>query len=266
MDLAANAPVQLSNTHALERGFDWHGVCIEPLSKLVAQLAASRSCVVVQALVSQQDGAELTFREKSGSIPTFSRGVSMQLHTVSKVITAGMQKERGAIDRHVHARSLASILRNISAPSTIDYLSLDYLSLEVLHEDFAWSEFSFLAMTIERVSERLAATLRRHGYSRVELVQYSTLRRDGAKEDELWINKGFPGGVDAASARARAATMAWRRATGGRINWRGIPAVHDLALARSPASPTRAADALDARCWNSSARGVGHWYPWEEEC
>ena len=55
VDLAANQPVCLSNTRALERDYGWRGLCIEPNSELLLPLVKQRNCTVVGAVVSSQE-------------------------------------------------------------------------------------------------------------------------------------------------------------------------------------------------------------------
>jgi hypothetical protein len=54
IDLAANDAVQLSNTYALERYYQWQGVCIEPNPMYWYNLTAFRTCVIIGAVVGDQ--------------------------------------------------------------------------------------------------------------------------------------------------------------------------------------------------------------------
>ena len=55
VDLAANQPVCLSNTRALERDYGWRGLCIEANPALLLPLATHRNCTVVGAVVYSQE-------------------------------------------------------------------------------------------------------------------------------------------------------------------------------------------------------------------
>ena len=124
VDLAANDPVVLSNSRALERDYGWRGVCIEPQEALTKLLSAGRQCTVVKAVVSREEAGEVTFREKAGAMPTWTRGVRLQKHTLSNVVSNGSKAERGSVDRRVRTQSLAALLSACDAPRTIEYLSL----------------------------------------------------------------------------------------------------------------------------------------------
>ena len=63
VDLAANDPVHLSNTRALERDFSWQGLCIDGSIGLLTALARHRRCTVVGAVVGGNSSGIVTFRE-----------------------------------------------------------------------------------------------------------------------------------------------------------------------------------------------------------
>ena len=52
VDLAANEPVYISNTRALERDFGWTGLCIDGNQNYVDKLVVQRTCSVFKAVVS----------------------------------------------------------------------------------------------------------------------------------------------------------------------------------------------------------------------
>ena len=47
IDLAANDPIKISNTRALERDFDRRGVCVEPNFKYHRAISDQRRCTLV---------------------------------------------------------------------------------------------------------------------------------------------------------------------------------------------------------------------------
>lgn len=73
VDCAANDPVALSNTRALERDFGWSGVCIEGNEKLIARLRKVRRCTVVAGVISGRQGERVNFTTpKGGGAWTYS--------------------------------------------------------------------------------------------------------------------------------------------------------------------------------------------------
>ena len=61
IDLAANHPVQFSNSFTLEKHYGWRGLCIEPNPSYWYDLAF-RKCQVVGSLVGKNDDEEVSVR------------------------------------------------------------------------------------------------------------------------------------------------------------------------------------------------------------
>ena len=196
VDCAANEPLFLSNTRALERDYGWRGVCIEGNAVLVRKLEQHRSCRVVHTLVGDMDGAEVVFSVRPDGVQSGFSRVLVNATEESIQLEAERLRNRSAeplkLERHKTLR-LATILDRAHAPATIDYLSLDVEG----HEEAVLGRFpfgkegwTFRAMTVERPSDTLRATLRTHGMHYV--------RNHGAHGDEFWVH---------ASMRARAAAL-----------------------------------------------------------
>ena len=119
IDLAANEPVQISNTRALERDYGWKGLCIEPNSRYWQALSQTRSCSLVTNPVSNVEEPMLMTERGtfSSSYPSTSRsgGHPRAEHTALR--RAGLMK--------VQTRRLDKLLTEHRTPATIDYLSLD---------------------------------------------------------------------------------------------------------------------------------------------
>ena len=60
IDLAANWPVLLSNSLALERDYGWEGMCIEPQPEMLLELA-HRKCDVIAAVVTEKTNDTVNF-------------------------------------------------------------------------------------------------------------------------------------------------------------------------------------------------------------
>ena len=114
VDLAAAAPLVLSNSRALERDFRWRGLCIEGNADLAAALSKQRSCTVIKSLISSSAG-NVTFAKQDSGRQGFSRIVATS-RTGSKGQTQA-------------ASPLEAVLRANSAPAVMDYLSLDVRQL-----------------------------------------------------------------------------------------------------------------------------------------
>ena len=187
VDLAANQPVRLSNTRALERDLGWRGVCIEGNQKLVPFLQAKRRCAIVQALVGKA-GFNVSLAGGRGSAGTVA----------AKTCAPGRE---GCLP----TRPLHDILDEHQAPRTIEYLSLDVEGQEdnVLNS-FRFDRYVFLALTVERPKHYATTALRSHGY------RYAF--NHGHFGDQLWLHESVPGGFDAAFARANASHERWNRA------------------------------------------------------
>lgn len=194
VDLAANVPVHHSNTRALERDFGWRGLCIEPNPRLMLKLAEHRSCTVVNALASQT-GLTVQWRE------------SLHRHWGSSIVSGGAEamtnSDPGSITMQRQTVSLEDLLDANGAPNQISYLSLDVEGAEeqVLGAGFNFTKYTFLTMTVERPSPVLKERLRDAGYTYI--------LEHGRHGDEMWVHRGFPGGVFRANKIAKACLQRW---------------------------------------------------------
>ena len=189
VDLAANEPVQLSNTRALERDHGWRGVCVEPNPQLWPALRRVRSCNLATVAVGREESV-LSF-ELNGA---FSKVRTRNVSAANTVATRQMRMDQLLIDHRT--------------PSTIDYLSLDVEG----HEMAALSTFPFgrtriRVLTVERPSEELRALLRGHGYQHV--------CDHGMYGDEMWAHGSGAGVPGLPRCKRREPMAAARRA--GRV-------------------------------------------------
>ena len=186
VDLAANHAFELSNTRALERDGNWDGICIDANPQLIDELRSNRRCTVIEAIVSSTTGATLEF-----AVDGNDQG--------GRVVEKG-----GTHDFNVTQTTLRleDALRKADAPRVIDYLSLDVEGHEesVLH-NFNWRKWTFLAITIEHPSSLIKRWLLKKGYHFV--------MQNCWYDDQLWLHSSFPGGLEAARARAVASVRIW---------------------------------------------------------
>lgn len=243
VDLAANEPFMNSNTRALERDLAWRGICVDAAAGLLEQLRRLRSCTVVDAIVSNATGDEVSFREfvTDGTDPEFSwvnglSGIiaSGRMASDAKNLNNAADKTcwgRGgrllsrkrhclpdvALDprrygkrwRKAHGVNLTQRMRTTTSLADLLHMNgsprvIDYLSLDVEgSEDRILSTFPFDSFTF------LVLTVEQpHRRTSARLVAhgYTQLARLGAWDasgDQLWVHRRIPGGVAAAKARLR---------------------------------------------------------------
>lgn len=201
VDLAANDPVDLSNTYSLEHDYGWHGVCIDGNVELLPALARHRACHVVGAVVSTPTKV-VSFRRFHGRytgrgfVPHDSHIRSVKGHGLSGIVSFSADAPHRLKANHtfpedsaaapvdeVHTTvGLDTILRRIDAPRVVDYLSLDVegAEMQVLGNFPFDAPFSFRVLTIEEPKAPLKAVLRQHGFTPVLYLG----------TDELWIHEG----------------------------------------------------------------------------
>jgi hypothetical protein len=185
VDLAANRPVTISNTRALERDFGWQGICIDGSSALARSLAAGRNCTVVQALISSSKGLA-AFNEHFGGVAAVHRASGPQCKNCQGVTT------------------LDAVLDEFSAPRIIDYMSIDLEGEEekaLSHFPFGDNRYTVYVMTVERPSKRLT--------SKLQAVGLRHVLDQGWFGDQLWINERIPGGITSAASRATTNHAKW---------------------------------------------------------
>lgn len=173
VDLAANDAVWASNTFGLEQNFGWSGICIEG-NPLYWHRLAFRNCHVVGGLAGGRDGEEvnvtLSTRKEAGPYGGLV-GKDFDNHKVGR---------KDDMERR-YTVSLRTILQKFNAPKMIDYLSLDVEGAETfIMRDFAWDEYTFRCLTIERPGDELRNILEKAGYKHA---------LDIARGDTLWMHK-----------------------------------------------------------------------------
>ena len=204
VDLAANDAIRISNTYgtlplnregfllsvvllifhptALERYFNWTGLCVEANSMYWSSLSY-RKCTLIGAVVGRTRMEEVVFKFSSRKGP--QSGIvgteydnQLQDHPInSSFIRPNKEYQRRS------TVTLTEILDIFQSPKVIDYLSLDLEGAEYYAlEDFAFDRYLFCALTIERPTQSLKVLLQQHGY-----VMLRDLRQWG---ETLWIHQG----------------------------------------------------------------------------
>ena len=176
IDLAANDAVMLSNTLALERFYDWNGLCIEP-NPVYWHNLTFRDCQVVGAVVGQTRMEAVYFRFEAGD----HGGIA------GEGFNNGKRWQRSS--QLKYTVTLLEILERVNAPLQIDYLSLDVEGAEAfIMMNFPLDRYKIKVITAERLKGPIRAYLKQHGY---EFIQ--KLTRWG---DSLWVHESIKNSLD----------------------------------------------------------------------
>lgn len=124
VDVGAYDGVTWSNSLALEKYFEWKGICIEPLQEVYTKLIETRNSICINSAISDFDGEE-QFVKISGYAEMLSGVTSSMNKSHLDRIESEISKFGG--DKkilNVKVESLKNIL-NRESISKIDYLSID---------------------------------------------------------------------------------------------------------------------------------------------
>jgi FkbM family methyltransferase len=165
VEFGATNGVTNSNTYLLETKFNWRGLLAEPNPFWHAQLAASRRAAIEHRCVSSSSGQHVRFLTTNASDP--------ELSGIAEFADADCHARTRADDNQsiqVETVSLADLLRQHNAPSSIDYLSIDTEGSEYeILSNFDFSHRSKL-ISVEQNSKtepKIEALLTSKGYVRV---------------------------------------------------------------------------------------------------
>jgi hypothetical protein len=180
IDLAANDAVDISNTFALERKFNWTGLCIEP-NPIYWSGLAHRDCQVVGAIVGEIRMEEVQFQFTGDG------------HLGG--IVGDEYDNKNAKDAEVkYVVPLDEVLRRFRAPNMMDYLSLDVEGAEsLIMKHFPFHEYSFDVMTVERPNDELKGIFARHGYELVGTISFF--------DETLWVRTAAKNSLNMASIK-----------------------------------------------------------------
>ena len=186
VDLAANDAIRISNTYALERQYNWTGICIEPNPVYWSSLSYRNNCHVVGAVIGERRMQEVVFKfntakaPQSGIVgPNFDNN-----HNNNK-----NNNPNGKEEKRRSTVTLVEILQRFDAPNVIDYLSLDIEGAEYfVLNTFAFDTYRFNILTVERPSVQLKQLLQQNGYQ-----QLKELRKWG---ETLWIHQDMENWID----------------------------------------------------------------------
>ena len=164
VEFGATNGLNLSNTHLLEKEFDWRGILAEPAKSYQAELRANRPRAIIEELCVWKDSNDiLVFNETSNrDLSTIDRFSDLDEHRDSR--KSGQKYEVGTI-------SLQDLLLKHGAPKFIDYLSIDTEGSEFeILSAFDFTSYTFGVITCEHnytpARERIFELLTSHGYIR----------------------------------------------------------------------------------------------------
>ncbi|MDG1736982.1 MAG: FkbM family methyltransferase [Paracoccaceae bacterium] len=164
VEFGATDGVGLSNSHLLEKGFDWNGILAEPETKWHSDLLTNRTCHIETNCVWSKTGGKLDFCSvEAAELSTIEKYANGDLHAKARKKSSSYQ---------VDTISLLDLLKKYDAPEEIDYLSVDTegSELEILSAfDFSAYKFNFISIEHNRTSARQAicSLMVQNGYERV---------------------------------------------------------------------------------------------------
>ena len=196
IDLAANDPVRISNTYALETNFGWDGLCLEP-NPIYWTGLSYRKCHVVAAIVGNRTMEEVSFRFPRNKAP--KGGIlGQEFDNKSDQWNEGHPR---------YTISLLEIFKRFEVPTIIDYISLDIEGAEdLVMSSFPFSQYRFNVMTVERPSPLLMNILCSNGY-----LQLKTIKKN---IETLWVHKSIFGDVDMSALDIDAQNYKYNDSTG----------------------------------------------------
>ena len=165
VEFGATNGVRWSNTHLLEKEFQWQGIIAEPARCWHGEILKNRSCNIDFRCVWKESGVTLMFNEARNP----------DLSTIDAFSDADLwADQRGDGKRYpVKTVALMDLLDAYRAPREIDYLSIDTegSELEILSA-FDFDQYDIRIITCEHnqsaTREEIHALLRSKGYVRTD--------------------------------------------------------------------------------------------------
>lgn len=164
-EFGATNGVDLSNSHLLETGFGWRGICAEPARNWHEALRRNRPGAIIETeCVWSASGERLAFSESPrGELSTLEtfRGADEHAH-----------RRRSAVSYEVTTISLNDLLERHGAPEAFDYLSVDTEGSELaILEAFDLERWRPTVVSVEHNytanRDGILAVMERAGYRRV---------------------------------------------------------------------------------------------------
>jgi FkbM family methyltransferase len=164
VEFGATNGLDLSNSHLMEKEFEWNGILAEPATCWHKELKNNRTCHIETDCVWKDSKSVLTFNQVDVA----------ELSTINSFSDTDSHSEARKNGRtyEVKTISLNDLLKKYNAPKIIDYLSIDTEGSEYqILSHFDFSEYSFKVITCEHnytpMREKLFSLLTQQGYQRV---------------------------------------------------------------------------------------------------
>ena len=168
VEFGATNGVDLSNTHILEKKFNWDGVLAEPAHIWHSALKKNRSTAIETDCVWHSTGKRILFNEVNNSIhdgelSTIDRFTNMDGHAKSRNSASNKYE--------VETIFLEDMLEKHNAPKEIDYLSIDTegSEFEILNS-FNFDKYKIKVITCEHnftpIRQQIYSLLSKKGYER----------------------------------------------------------------------------------------------------
>ena len=143
IDMGAHDGEIISNTHLLDKKYNWRGVCVDPYPKNME----SRSCIVDKSVLYDKTGDTVTFRNADHSA----------LGGIEKHIEDSPPHDRdtkGSPTSTHYTTSACDMLSKYDIPVIVDYLNMDVEGaelkiLEGMVKDRVFNKHCFRAISIE---------------------------------------------------------------------------------------------------------------------
>jgi len=163
VEFGATNGINLSNTHLLEKEFNWNGILAEPAKIYHKELFENRNCYIEKNLVWKNSKSKLDFIETS----------TKELSTIKEYLKSDLEDLRVAHKQYaVDTISLNDLLKKYNAPNIIDYLSIDTEGSEFdILNNFNFNFYQFRVITCEHNfssnRDEIHNLLYNNGYKRI---------------------------------------------------------------------------------------------------
>ena len=164
VEFGATNGIELSNTHLMEKEFNWTGILAEPARCWHKDLNKNRNCIIETDCVWKRSNLKLGFNEVAAAeLSTIKNYCDTDFHKTARM--------EGKI-YEVNTISLNDLLKKYNAPKQIDYLSIDTEGSEYdILSHFDFSQYNFQIITCEHnytpMREKIYSLLTQNGYQRI---------------------------------------------------------------------------------------------------
>lgn len=142
VDVGAHNGIDLSNTHKLEKEYDWSGICVEPMKDEYDKCVINRpKSICINSCIYDHNGS-VTFNEIT------RKGDSYNM--LSGIDDENYEKKEDFIQIEKPCITLTKLLEDNNAPKIIDFLSIDTEGCELkILKSLDHKKFKFKYLTCE---------------------------------------------------------------------------------------------------------------------